>query len=69
MDRLPALDMPVLVVAGALDERFTATANRMADAIGANATQYVMRDAGHACHREREPEFSTIVLDWLAQGT
>ncbi len=68
-DRLPDLDMPVLLVAGALDEKFTATANRMADAIGANATLCVIPDAGHACHREREPEFSTIVLDWLAQGT
>jgi pimeloyl-ACP methyl ester carboxylesterase len=41
----------------------------MSDAIGANATLHVMPDAGHACHREREADFSTIVLDWLAQGT
>ena len=54
---------------GRSTRRFTATANRMADAIGANATLRVMPDAGHACHREREPDFSTIVLDWLAQGT
>ena len=68
-DQLPTLDMPVLIVAGASDERFTATAKRMDDAIGANATLRVIPDAGHACHRERETEFSAIVLDWLAQGT
>ena len=68
-DRLPTLDMPVLIVAGARDERFTATAGRMNDAIGKNATLRVMPDAGHACHREHEEEFSTILLDWLAQGT
>jgi len=67
--RLADLDMPVLIVAGALDERFTATARRMSDAIGTNATLRVLPDAGHACHREREGEFATLVLDWLAQGT
>jgi len=68
-DRLSTLDMPVLIVAGGRDERFTAAATRMNDAIGASSTLRVMADAGHACHREREAEFSTIVLDWLAQGT
>jgi 2-succinyl-6-hydroxy-2,4-cyclohexadiene-1-carboxylate synthase len=67
--RLPDLEMPVLLVAGALDARFTENALRMAATIGSNATLRVMPDAGHACHREREDEFSRLVLDWLAQGT
>ncbi len=68
-DRLPALSMPVLLVAGELDERFTATARRMSDAIGTNATLRVIAGAGHACHREREEDFGAILRDWLGQGT
>ncbi len=41
----------------------------MSDAIGTNATLRVIADAGHACHREREPEFSAVLREWLGQGT
>jgi 2-succinyl-6-hydroxy-2,4-cyclohexadiene-1-carboxylate synthase len=68
-DRLDELTMPVLVVSGGLDERFTIAAHRMSDAIGANATLRVIADAGHACHREREPEFSAVLREWLGQDT
>jgi 2-succinyl-6-hydroxy-2,4-cyclohexadiene-1-carboxylate synthase len=57
------------VALGGLDERFTAAAHRMSEAIGANATLRVIADAGHACHREREPEFCAVLRDWLGQGT
>ena len=67
--RLDELDMPVLLVAGELDERFTAAARRMSDAIGSNATLCVIETAGHACHREREVEFNELLLGWLDQGT
>ncbi len=68
-DRLPSLSMPVLLVAGERDERFTAAARRMASAIGPGATLEVLPAAGHACHREHEDAFTTILLDWLDQGT
>ena len=51
-DRLPALTMPVLVVAGALDAKFVAIAERMADAIP-DATLAVLDGAGHTAHLER----------------
>ena len=45
-DRLDELTMPVLVVSGGLDERFTTAAHRMSDAIGANATLRVIARCG-----------------------
>ena len=68
-DRLPSLSMPVLLVAGERDERFVATARRMASAIGPSASLHVLPDAGHACHREQEDAFSAVLLEWLGQGT
>ncbi len=68
-ERLRALTMPVLLVSGALDERFTAHAKRMAALIGSNATVHTIDDAGHACHRERPDEFARVLEAWLDQGT
>ena len=68
-ERLRALTMPVLLVSGALDERFTAHAKRMASLIGSNATVHTIDDAGHACHRERPDEFARVLEAWLDQGT
>jgi 2-succinyl-6-hydroxy-2,4-cyclohexadiene-1-carboxylate synthase len=68
-DRLLALSMPVLLVSGALDARFTAHAARMAALIGSNATVHTIDDAGHACHRERPDEFARVLEAWLDQGT
>ncbi len=68
-DRLAALAMPVLLVAGALDERYVGTAARMKEAIGTNAKLHIMEGVGHACHREHEDEFADLVLEWGAQGT
>ena len=51
-DRLPALTMPVLLVAGALDAKFVAAAERMA-ALLPHATLAVVADAGHTVHLEQ----------------
>jgi len=67
-DRLTSLDIPVLIVAGERDERFTTTARRMAELIP-HATLSVMPGRGHACHREDESGFASIVGEWLGQGT
>lgn len=65
-DRLPALAMPVLVVAGVLDVKFAALGRRMARSIGANATLALVPGAGHACHLERPAATARIVQAFLA---
>jgi 2-succinyl-6-hydroxy-2,4-cyclohexadiene-1-carboxylate synthase len=64
--RLSRLGMPVLVLAGERDERFAALAQRMAAAIGTNATLALVPDAGHAAHLEQPEAFLAILRPWLA---
>lgn len=66
-DELDRLDMPVLVVAGALDEKFAALGERMATAIGPNATLALIPDAGHAAHLEQPEELLAVLRPWLTQ--
>lgn len=63
---LAHLTMPVLVVAGARDHKFSALAGRMADAIGSNATLALIPDAGHAAHLEQPDAFLAALRPWLA---
>ena len=65
-DRLHALAMPTLLLAGERDEKFAALAHRMAAAIGANATCALVPGAGHAAHRENPDAFVAIVRAWLS---
>ncbi len=65
-DRLGRLSMPVLVVAGALDAKFAALAERMASAIGGNATLALVEGAGHAAHLEQPERFLALLRPWLA---
>ncbi|MDZ7673630.1 MAG: alpha/beta fold hydrolase [Acidimicrobiales bacterium] len=64
-DELHRLDMPVLVVTGALDEKYTALGERLVDSIGANARLEVLAGAGHAAHLEDAPAFLTVLRAWL----
>lgn len=64
-DRLGALTMPVLVVAGADDAKFVAAAERMA-ALLPRATLRIVDGAGHTVHLERPDAFLTLLQDWLA---
>jgi 2-succinyl-6-hydroxy-2,4-cyclohexadiene-1-carboxylate synthase len=64
--RLGALNMPVLAVAGARDEKFAAEAERLAAAIGDNASVALVPDAGHAAHLEQPDAFRTVLRAWLA---
>ena len=66
-DRLAELEMPVLLVAGERDEKFTALAHEMATAIGGNARVALVADAGHAAHLERPGAFVEIVRTFLDQ--
>ena len=64
-DRLPELAMPVLVVTGADDAKFTALGRRLVDGIGRNATLAVVEGAGHTVHLERPDPFLDVVVPWL----
>lgn len=64
-DRLSELEMPVLVMAGARDERYAALAARMADTIGGNAEVALVPEAGHTAHLERPEAFLAVLRPWL----
>ena len=64
--RLDALDMPVLVVAGADDVKFAAEGARLHECIGSNSTLELIPDAGHAAHLEQPETFMTVLRRWLA---
>jgi 2-succinyl-6-hydroxy-2,4-cyclohexadiene-1-carboxylate synthase len=65
-DRLAAIDVPVLVVAGAEDAKYAAIATRTAAAIGPNARAALVPGAGHSAHLERPAEVVALVRRWLA---
>jgi 2-succinyl-6-hydroxy-2,4-cyclohexadiene-1-carboxylate synthase len=64
-DRLGELEMPVLVVAGQEDSKFTDIAEDMADAIGVNAQVVAIAGAGHAAHLERPGSFCRLLAAFL----
>jgi 2-succinyl-6-hydroxy-2,4-cyclohexadiene-1-carboxylate synthase len=64
-DRLGELAVPVLVIAGALDEKYVAIGQQMAAAIGANATFAEVATAGHSAHLESPTATARLVNDWL----
>ena len=64
--RLPELKMPVLLVVGAADAKFSDLGRQAADAIGPNASLVVIPDAGHACHLEQPDAFCSVLGEFLA---
>jgi 2-succinyl-6-hydroxy-2,4-cyclohexadiene-1-carboxylate synthase len=66
-DRLGELDMPVLVVAGALDPKYVALAERLATTVGANAELAVIDGAGHTVHLEQPAAFLSALRAWDAR--
>lgn len=65
-DRLGDISVPVLVVAGDLDDAYLARARRLVETIGANARLAVVAGAGHACHLERPEAWLAAVGPFLA---
>lgn len=63
-DALPRVDVPALLVAGALDERFVAAAHDLAGRLP-HAEVRVIPDAGHAAHVERPDAFVSVVHEFL----
>jgi 2-succinyl-6-hydroxy-2,4-cyclohexadiene-1-carboxylate synthase len=65
-DRLSALRIPVLIMAGTRDEKFTALGGRLLDAIGSNA-RFVAIEGGHAVHLENPQVTAAVVASWGTQ--
>jgi 2-succinyl-6-hydroxy-2,4-cyclohexadiene-1-carboxylate synthase len=67
-ERLGELEMPILVVTGALDDKFRPIAEQTVKAIGPNARLAVVAGAGHAVCFERPGVFVEIVSEFLGHG-
>ena len=65
---LAAIEVPVLVVAGADDHRYAAIAGRTAAAIGPNARAALVAGAGHSAHLEQPERFAALLIGWLAEA-
>lgn len=66
-DRLGALSMPLLLLAGAEDEKFVAIARQMAHSIP-QARLVIVPDAGHTVHLEQPQAWREVLLAFLADG-
>lgn len=67
-DRLGELSMPILLLAGELDAKFSALARRAASAIGPNAHAATVKGAGHAVHLEAPGPSARIIRHFLVHG-
>jgi 2-succinyl-6-hydroxy-2,4-cyclohexadiene-1-carboxylate synthase len=65
-DRLAELTMPVLIITGGEDVKFTDLGRRMAAAVGPRASHRVIAGAGHAPHLQQPPEVAGLVRRHLA---
>ncbi len=61
--RLPALHIPVLLIAGELDTKFTAIARHMVQALP-QSQLHIIPGAGHTVHLERPEKFASLVGDF-----
>ncbi len=59
------LEMPVLVLAGASDTKFTDLGARLCASIGANATFAAVPGSGHSAHLENPVATASIIRGWL----
>jgi 2-succinyl-6-hydroxy-2,4-cyclohexadiene-1-carboxylate synthase len=67
-DRLEAIAVPALLVAGALDAAYTALGREMSRRMP-NARLLVVENAGHAVHLEQPKAFDDAVTDFLESHT
>lgn len=65
--RLKELTMPVLVVAGAEDEKYCRLAERLVAEIGNNAVLRIVDNAGHTPHLEQPEVFQGLLSDFLSK--
>ena len=62
--RLPALDVPLLAVAGSVDDRYAAAARRMARAVPRGRAA-IVEGAGHAAHLQRPQAVAALLAEFL----
>lgn len=62
--RLYTLSLPVLTVAGVLDQSYVKAAERMAGAVPVGSAA-VIEHAGHAAHLQRPVQFTAALVDFL----
>jgi len=66
LQRLPGLRLPVLLLAGALDDKYRGLANDMAALLPCSRVR-IVPDAGHAVHLEQPAVFDAAVRDFLQE--
>lgn len=66
-DRLADIDVPVFVLAGEYDVKFTDIGRRMAQRLP-DATFAAVPSAGHAAHAEQPEAVAELVAGWLRAG-
>lgn len=66
--RLGELTMPVLVIAGASDEKFTHLGHRLVESIGTNASIQLIDNAGHSAQLENPAGTATAITKWLSEA-
>ena len=65
--RLGELTMPVLVIAGANDEKFTHLGHRLVESIGTNASIQLIDNAGHSAQLENPEGTAAAITKWLSE--
>ena len=66
-EKLAKLRLPVLLIAGALDSKYSALAYDMARRLP-EASVHIVPGAGHTIHLERPDEFDRLVLQFLSSA-
>lgn len=64
-DRLGELTMPVLIVAGARDEKFSAIGRRMAEAMTGTAAELAIIEGTHAVHLEQPEQTADTIVETI----
>jgi 2-succinyl-6-hydroxy-2,4-cyclohexadiene-1-carboxylate synthase len=64
---LRALELPLLAIAGARDEGYTAAAKRIA-ATAPRARAAIVEEAGHAAHLQRPDEVARLISEFLDEA-
>ena len=67
-DRLALLEVPVLVVTGALAGQLARTAEQLATLVGDNATLGIMEATGHPAPFEQPKQFVELLRNFMAEN-
>jgi 2-succinyl-6-hydroxy-2,4-cyclohexadiene-1-carboxylate synthase len=64
---LPRLELPLLAIAGARDDGYSAAAKRMAQA-APRARAAIVEEAGHAAHLQQPEEVARLITEFVEQA-